>query len=180
MYEQIVIAGFGGQGVLFVGKTLAYLGMDTGKNISWLPSYGPEMRGGTCNCSVIISDNQIGSPIIQSPDTLIAMNKPSLEKFVDTVKPGGIIVLDRSLIDLKVERSDVKVVYIPAMEIAESFGNSQLGNMVMTGAYIKARETMFSADDLYDSVKTHIPPQKMNLAEKNIEMIKAGYEYDKC
>ena len=180
MYEQIVIAGFGGQGVLFVGKTLAYLGMDTGKNISWLPSYGHEMRGGTCNCSVIISDNQIGSPIIQSPDTLIAMNKPSLEKFVDTVKPGGIIVLDSSLIDLKVERSDVKVVYIPAMEIAESFGNSQLGNMVMTGAYIKARETMFSADDLYDSVKTHIPPQKMNLAEKNIEMIKAGYEYDKC
>ena len=97
-----------------------------------------------------------------------------------SVKPGGIIVLDSSLIDLKVERSDVKVVYIPAMEIAESFGNSQLGNMVMTGAYIKARETMFSADDLYDSVKTHIPPQKMNLAEKNIEMIKAGYEYDKC
>ena len=106
MYEQIVIAGFGGQGVLFAGKILAYMGMDTGKELSWLPSYGPEMRGGTCNCSVIIADSQIGSPIIQRPDALIVMNKPSLEKFVDTVKPGGVIVLDSSLIDTKVERGD--------------------------------------------------------------------------
>lgn len=177
MFEQMIIAGFGGQGVLFVGKTLAYLGMDTGKNLSWLPSYGPEMRGGTCNCSVIISDNAIGSPIITNPDTLIVMNKPSLEKFADTVKPGGLIVLDSSLIDIKVERDDVTVIYIPAMEIAEEHGNSQLGNMVMAGAYIKAKEPMFSIDDLYASVKAHIPPAKAKLAEKNIELIKAGYEY---
>lgn len=177
MFEQMIIAGFGGQGVLFVGKTLAYLGMDTGKNLSWLPSYGPEMRGGTCNCSVIISDNAIGSPIITNPDTLIVMNKPSLEKFVSTVKPNGLIVLDSSLIDIKVDRDDVNVVYIPAMEIAEKYGNAQLGNMVMAGAYIKAREPMFSINDLYDSVKAHIPPAKAELAEKNIELIRAGYEY---
>ncbi len=178
MFEQMIIAGFGGQGVLFVGKTLAYLGMDIGKNLSWLPSYGPEMRGGTCNCSVIISDDKIGSPIITNPDTLIVMNKPSLEKFVDAVKSGGLIVLDSSLIDSKVQRDDVTVKYIPAMEIAENHGNSQLGNMVMAGAYIKAREPIFSIDDLYESVKAHIPPAKMQLAEKNIELIKAGYEYN--
>lgn len=177
MFEQMIIAGFGGQGVLFVGKTLAYLGMDTNKNISWLPSYGPEMRGGTCNCSVIISDNQIGSPIIVNPDTLIVMNKPSLEKFADTVKPGGLIVLDSSLIDTKVTRDDINVIYIPAMKIAEEHGNAQLGNMVMAGAYIKSKEPMFSIDALYESVKAHIPPAKIKLAEKNIELIKAGYEF---
>lgn len=177
MFEQMIIAGFGGQGVLFVGKTLAYLGMDTGKNLSWLPSYGPEMRGGTCNCSVIISDKAIGSPIITNPDTLIVMNKPSLEKFVDTVKPGGLVILDSSLIDSKVDRDDIKVVYIPAMDIAEKYGNAKLGNMVMAGAYIKAKEDMFSIEDLYESVRSHIPPNKTELADKNIEMIKAGYEY---
>lgn len=180
MFEQILIAGFGGQGVLFVSKTLAYLGMDTGKNLSWLPSYGPEMRGGTCNCSVIISDNKIGSPIITNPDTLIVLNKPSLEKFVDTVKPGGLIVMDSSLIDSKVHRNDVTVKYVPAMKIAEKHGNAQLGNMVMAGAYIKAKEPMFSIDSLYESVKAHIPSTKMQLAEKNIELIKAGYEYKQC
>lgn len=177
MFEQITIAGFGGQGVLFVGKTLAYLGMDTDKNISWLPSYGPEMRGGTCNCSVIISDNQIGSPIIVNPDTLIVMNKPSLEKFADTVKPGGLIVLDSSLIDTKVERDDIEIIYIPAMKIAEAHGNAQLGNMVMAGAYIKAKEPMFKIESLYESVKAHIPPAKVKLAESNIELIKAGYDF---
>ena len=180
MYEQIVIAGFGGQGVLFAGKILAYMGMDTGKELSWLPSYGPEMRGGTCNCSVIIADSQIGSPIIQRPDALIVMNKPSLEKFVDTVKPGGVIVLDSSLIDTKVERGDVTVVYIPAMKIAESAGAGTLGNMVMAGADMKAREDMFDVDDLYKSVKEHTPAKRANLAEKNIELIKAGYEFKQC
>lgn len=177
MFEQMIIAGFGGQGVLFLGKTLAYLGMDTSKNISWLPSYGPEMRGGTCNCSVIISDNPIGSPIIVSPDTLVVLNKPSLDKFVDKVKPGGLIVLDSSLIDTKVERDDVNVIYIPAMKIAEEHGNAQLGNMVMAGAYIKAKEPLYSIDELYESIKSHIPPTKMQLAEKNIEIVKAGYEF---
>lgn len=180
MYEQIIIAGFGGQGVLFAGKTLAYMGMDNNKNLSWLPSYGPEMRGGTCNCSVIIADSKIGSPIIQSPDALIVMNKPSLEKFMGKVKPGGLIVLDSSLIDTKVERTDVNVIYIPAMKIAEEYGQPTLGNMVMTGAYMKAKEEFFSIEDLYASVKEHTPPKRAELADKNIELIKAGYEYKTC
>ena len=111
---QIMIAGFGGQGVLFAGKFLAYKGMVQNKQISWLPSYGPEMRGGTANCSVVISDTPVGSPIITNPDMLIAMNLPSLQKFVDAVVPGGVIILDSTLIDAKVERTDVKVFYIPA------------------------------------------------------------------
>lgn len=180
MYEQIILAGFGGQGVLYSGKTLAYFAMDTGRNLSWLPSYGPEMRGGTCNCSVIISDNAVGSPIITNPDTLIAMNKPSLEKFVDLVKPGGLIVLDSSIIDVKVNRSDINVVYIPTTKIAEEHGLDKLANMVILGAYIKAREENYSIDELYTSVKSHVPASKIELAEKNIEMIKAGYEYKKC
>lgn len=180
MYEQIIIAGFGGQGVLFLGKILAYMGMDTGKELSWLPSYGPEMRGGTCNCSVIIADNKIGSPIIQSPDTLIAMNKPSLEKFVGKVKPGGLIVLDSSLIDIKVDRTDIDVIYIPAMKIAEEHSLGQLGNMVMAGAYIRAKGDMFSVDNLYNSVNEHTPSSKAGLAEKNIELIRAGYEFAQC
>lgn len=180
MYEQIIIAGFGGQGVLFVGKTLAYLGMDTGKNLSWLPSYGPEMRGGTCNCSVIISDDKIGSPIIQNPDTLIVMNKPSLEKFVGSVKPGGLIVLDSSLIDTEITRDDVTVVRIPAVEIAEKNGQGNLGNMVMAGAYMRAKADMFNIDDLYKSVSEHTPQSRAALAQKNIDMIKAGYEYKQC
>lgn len=180
MYEQIIVAGFGGQGVLFAGKTLAYFAMDTDKNLSWLPSYGPEMRGGTCNCSVIISDNPIGSPIITNPDTLIAMNRPSLEKFVDLVKPGGLIVVDSSLIDIKVERTGVDVVYIPTTKIAEEYGSDKLGNMVMIGAYIKAKEKYYNINELYNSVKNHIPTDKIKLAEKNIEMIKAGYEYIQC
>ncbi len=180
MYEQIVIAGFGGQGVLFAGKILAYMGMDTGREISWLPSYGPEMRGGTCNCSVIIADSQIGSPVIQRPDALIVMNKPSLEKFADSVKSGGIIVVDSSLIDSKVNRDDVTVIYVPAVEIAEKAGAGTLGNMVMTGAYIKSRDDFYNIDDLYKSVRNHTSAKRAALAEKNIELLKAGYEYKQC
>ena len=135
--KNFLLAGFGGQGVLFAGKTLAYAGMDLDKNISWLPSYGPEMRGGTANCSVIISDTPIGSPIISNCDALIAMNKPSLEKFKDTVKSGGVIIYDSVYIDTEVKRDDVTVVAIPAKSIAEELGNGKLGNMVMLGAFIK-------------------------------------------
>ena len=130
---QIMIAGFGGQGVLFAGKFLAYKGMVQDKQISWLPSYGPEMRGGTANCSVVISDTPVGSPIITNPDMLIAMNLPSLQKFVDAVVPGGVIILDSTLIDAKVERTDVEVFYIPATQMAKDAGFSTLANMILTG-----------------------------------------------
>ncbi len=123
MIQRIIFAGFGGQGVLFAGKTVAYAGMDKSLEISWLPSYGPEMRGGTANCSVTVSDMPIGSPIISKPDVLIAMNKPSLEKFMNMVEPGGVIVYDSSLIDTKITRDDVKVAAIPAKKIADEAGS---------------------------------------------------------
>ena len=134
---QILIAGFGGQGVLFAGKFLAYKGMVQGKQLSWLPSYGPEMRGGTANCSVILSDTPVGSPIITNPDVLVAMNLPSLQKFVDTVVPGGKIFIDSTLIDAKVERADVEVFYIPATQLAKDAGFATLSNMVLTGKVMK-------------------------------------------
>ena len=122
---NILLAGFGGQGILFTGKVIAYAGLMEDMEVSWLPSYGPEMRGGTANCSVCLSDNKIGSPLVTNPDVLVAMNLPSLEKFENDVVPGGLIIIDSSIIDKKVEREDVKVIYIPASEIAEKAGMSR-------------------------------------------------------
>lgn len=176
MIQKVIFAGFGGQGVLFAGKTLAYAGMDNDLQISWLPSYGPEMRGGTANCSVIISDDPIGSPVITTPDILIAMNKPSLEKFENAVAPGGLIVLDSFLIDKKVERDDLEVIYIPAKQLAEENGNANLGNMIMLGAALR-REGMLSLDAVCKSVEEHTPPARAALAEVNKKMITIGYQY---
>ena len=117
---NILLAGFGGQGILFTGKVIAYSGLMEGKEVSWLPSYGPEMRGGTANCSVCLSDAAIGSPLVTNPDVLVAMNLPSLDKFENDVVPGGIIIVDSSIIKKKVERTDVKTIYIPASNIAEA------------------------------------------------------------
>ncbi len=175
--KKIIFAGFGGQGVLFAAKTLAYAGMDAGMQISWLPSYGPEMRGGTANCSVILSDQPIGSPVILQPDVLIAMNKPSLEKFENTVAPGGVIVLDSFLIDQKVKRDDVTVVYIPAKQLAEEAGKASLGNMVMLGAAVRHGE-LLEKDMLDKSMADHTPASKAALAELNQKMIDIGYNFE--
>lgn len=179
MKHNLIIAGFGGQGVLFAGKTLAYAGMDFGKYISWLPSYGPEMRGGTANCSVILSDTPIGSPLITAPDTLIAMNKPSLDKFEDKVSPGGVILVESVYIDRKTTRDDVTSLYVPAKRIAEELGNGNLANMVMLGAFIKMCPIL-SIESIFESIRQHIPKRKSELAETNIKMLKAGYEYKVC
>ena len=128
---QILIAGFGGQGILFAGKFLAYKGLLEDLQVSWLPSYGPEMRGGTANCNVILSDDPVGSPIITDPDVLIVMNLPSLQKYVNAVVPGGQIYVDSTLISEKVERGDVQVYYIPATQMANDAGVPTLANMVM-------------------------------------------------
>ena len=130
---QILIAGFGGQGILFSGKFIAYKGLMDNLQVSWLPSYGPEMRGGTANCNVILSDDPVGSPIITTPDVLIAMNLPSLQKYVDTVAKGGQIYVDSSLIDAKVERDDVDVFYVPATQMAKDAGIATLANMIIVG-----------------------------------------------
>lgn len=143
MTTQILIAGFGGQGILFTGKFLAYKGLIENRQVSWLPSYGPEMRGGTASCGVILSDDPIGSPIVSKPDILIAMNIPSLDRYEDSVVPGGVIVVDSTLIDRRVRRTDVTTYYVPATQMASDAGIPTLANMIIAGKLLK----ILNADD---------------------------------
>ncbi len=140
MQNDVIMAGFGGQGVLLIGKMLAYAGMHEGKEVSWLPSYGPEMRGGTANCTVVISDRPVGSPVIRSPRAVLAMNLPSLDKFEPDVRPGGLLLINTSLIARKSTRDDVTIIDVPANEIANELGNPRGANMVALGAYLGATE----------------------------------------
>ena len=173
---QILIAGFGGQGVLFAGKFLAYKGLMEDLQLSWLPSYGPEMRGGTANCNVILSETPVGSPIITTPDVLVAMNLPSLQKYVDTVAPGGQIYVDSALIDAKVERTDVEVFYIPATQMAKDNGISTLANMIIVGNLLENHpELSFEGTDAV--VEKLVPPKKAALVELNKKALTLGKEY---
>ena len=173
---QILIAGFGGQGVLFAGKFLAYKGLVQDKQVSWLPSYGPEMRGGTANCSVIISDTPVGSPIITNPDVLVAMNLPSLTKFVDTVVPGGKIIIDSTLIDAKVARSDVEVFYVPATQMAKDAGFGNLANMILAGKVLKETDSV-AWDGNLETLEAFIPAKKANLIDINCQALQTGYNF---
>ena len=176
MNMQILIAGFGGQGVLFAGKFLATKGLIEGKNVSWLPSYGPEMRGGTANCSVIISDDPVGSPIVNEPNCLVAMNLTSLRRYENSVVPGGMILVDSTLIDEKVERNDVSVFYVPATKMAKDEGFSTLANMILCGKLIKeSADLKFENTD--EALKKVIPPRKANLLDINLKALKVGYEF---
>ena len=177
MTHQILIAGFGGQGVLFAGKFLAYKGMVEDKNISWLPSYGPEMRGGTANCSVVLSDMPVGSPIITAPDVLVAMNLPSLQKFVDAVVPGGKIFIDSTLISAKVERTDVDVFYIPATQMAKDAGFSTLANMILMGKLMKECDAV-AYDGNKETLESFIPAKKANLIDINCKALQMGYDFN--
>ncbi len=138
MERSVVIAGFGGQGVILAGKILAQAGMDHGLEVTWLPSYGPEMRGGTANCTVVTSDSQVGSPIVDEPSALVAMNRPSLEKFADQVAAGGTILINSSLIESPIGRSDVQIVSVPLNDLAAKIGNARTINMIALGALVKA------------------------------------------
>ena len=173
---QILIAGFGGQGILFAGKFLAYKGLMEELQVSWLPSYGPEMRGGTANCNVILSDSPVGSPIITAQDVLIAMNLPSLQKYIDTVVPGGQVYVDSSLIDAKVERTDVQVFYIPATQMAKDNGIATLANMIIIGHLLENHpELGFAGTEAV--VNKLVPPKKAALVELNMKALNLGKEY---
>ena len=175
---QILIAGFGGQGVLFAGKFLAYKGLMEDKQVSWLPSYGPEMRGGTANCSVVLSETPVGSPIITNPDVLIAMNLPSLQKFVGDVVPGGQIYVDSALIDAKVERTDVEVFYIPATQMAKDAEIASLANMIIVGHLLENNpELDFTGTDAV--VSKLVPPKKAALVELNMKALEMGKNFNK-
>ena len=174
--NEIVIAGFGGQGILFAGKVLAYTGLVNGYEISWLPSYGPEVRGGTANCHVIMSEGPVASPLITKPTALIAMNLPSLRKFENSVVPGGLILLDSSLIEEEVERTDVTVIRIPATKMADEAGARKLANMIMTGAFVKATGCV-DFDGLVKGAAKCVPAGKDAVLEQNKKLLLMGYDY---
>ena len=175
---EILIAGFGGQGILFSGKFLAYKGLMEELQVSWLPSYGPEMRGGTANCNVILSDTPVGSPIITTPDVLIAMNAPSLQKYVNTVKSGGQIYIDSSLIGVKVERRDVEVFYIPATQMAKDDGIGTLANMIIVGHLLENHPEL-SFEGVSEVVEKLVPAKKAALKELNMKALNLGKFYNK-
>jgi 2-oxoglutarate ferredoxin oxidoreductase subunit gamma len=173
---EILIAGFGGQGILFSGKFLAYKGLVEELQVSWLPSYGPEMRGGTANCNVILSDTPVGSPIITTPDVLVAMNLPSLQKYVNTVAAGGQIYVDSSLIGAKVERTDVDVYYIPASGLANEKNLRTLANMIITGKVI-SEVPEIGSDNLEAALNKVISARHQDMLGYNLEALKLGAEY---
>ena len=176
MATKILIAGFGGQGILFAGKALAYTGLKVGKEVSWLPSYGPEMRGGTANCSVTLSDDPIGSPIVDKPDVLIAMNLPSLEKYYTETEPNGYVIFDSSLITKQDTRDDVITVGIPATKLASDNGLDGLANMIILGKTIKETKIL-TLEQIESSLSQMVPAKKAELLTKNIRAIELGYNY---
>jgi len=170
---NFVFAGFGGQGILFAGKVVAYAGMMEGREVSWLPSYGPEMRGGTANCSVCLSSRPVGSPLVLEPNVLIVMNNPSYDKFIDTVAPGGTAAIDSALVDRRTGRTDISAVYVPATRLAQENGIGKLANLIMLGALWKA--TGFaSMEALRAAVEKVVPPSKKELVELNMKAIRLG------
>jgi len=175
MLEEVIIAGFGGQGVMLMGKLLAYAGMLEGRKVAWMPSYGPEMRGGTANCTVIISSEEIASPVVPHPKSIIAMNKPSLDKFEPTVQKDGLIIINKSLIDKKVRRDDVGVVRVPANNIANKLGNIKVANMVILGSYIKNSGTV-KMETIFKTLEKTLTGRKQKLIDINKEALKQGAE----
>jgi len=175
MLEQNIFAGFGGQGMLLIGEFLAYAGMIENKHVSWLPSYGPEMRGGTANCSVVVSDSPIASPVITTASCVVAMNRPSLEKFEGAVRPGGMLIINSSLIDRKTGRDDVNACYIPANEIAEKLGSPQVSNMVILGAYIEKAKCV-KVESVLEALLGKLGTRKAHLVEINKQALAAGAE----
>ena len=179
MQKEILIAGFGGQGVLFAGQVLAYAGMDTGHEVTWIPSYGPEMRGGTANCTVVIADEEIGSPLVQYPPAVIALNLPSFDKYEKTVQAGGVLIVNESMVDRKAKRTDITVIYVPGNEMAEACGDRRLLNMVMTGALL-AVFPVLDIEDVKAALKAHLPAKHQNLIPNNFDAIDKGFAHAKA
>ena len=170
---QFLFSGFGGQGILFAGKFVAYKGLTEDKQVSWLPSYGPEMRGGTASCSVIISDEPVGSPIVSKPDVLVALNFPSLDRFEKDVKPGGYIFADSTLIERKVERDDVNVFYIPATQLASDNGIPTLANMIVMGKMLKELGD-YTAQGIENGLAKVISAKRADMKELNVKALELG------
>jgi len=178
MDKNIVLAGFGGQGILFAGKVLAYTGMIDELHVSWLPSYGPEMRGGTANCSVCISENEIGSPRVLDPNILIVMNIQSYDTFIDTVVEDGVAIINSTLINKTVQNDKINPVYIPATEMANENSLQGLANIICLGAMLK-KTAMTSYETMETAIKKCVPASKAHLLDANLKALKLGYDFVK-
>ena len=176
MQTEIILAGFGGQGILFAGQLMAYAAMDAGKQVTWIPSYGPEMRGGTANCTVIISDEEIGAPTVRHPKAALVFNLPSLDKYEPLVLPGGVLVANASLINRPFHRTDLSAVQIPANEVAEELGDKRMTNMVMLGALLE-RLPVLSIQSIEICLQNHLPTRHKHLLEMNYTALHRGAEF---
>jgi 2-oxoglutarate ferredoxin oxidoreductase subunit gamma len=173
--SELIISGFGGQGALFAGTLLAFTALENGKHVTWIPSYGPEMRGGTAHCTVIVADEEIGSPVVRNPAGAIVMNIPSLEKYESLVRPGGVLIVNSSLVDRRPARQDLTACMIPANEIAEELGDKRMANMVLLGGYLAA-QPIFTLEQVGASLERHIPTHRRNLLERNLQALRRGAE----
>jgi 2-oxoglutarate ferredoxin oxidoreductase subunit gamma len=178
MQTEIILAGFGGQGIMFAGQVLAYAAMDTGKQVTWIPSYGPEMRGGTANCTVVIADEEIGSPLVKNPPAAVVMNLPSLDKYESLVKPGGVLIVNSSMVDREATRKDITVVPVACNEIAEEIGSQKLATIVAVGALLAALPVL-KVQDIEASLNAHMPGRHKHLLPKNVEALSKGAEFAK-
>ncbi|HPT83403.1 MAG TPA: 2-oxoacid:acceptor oxidoreductase family protein [Limnochordia bacterium] len=173
---EIICAGFGGQGVLVLGQVIAYAGMLEGKSVSWLPSYGPEQRGGTCNCSVVVTEGAVGSPLVNRPSIALIMNGPSFDRFEPTVRPGGLLLYNSSLVRRKPTRDDLKAISVPANEVADELGNVRVANMVMLGALIQATG-LVQTSSIEQALKAVISERHHGLIPLNMQALERGRAY---
>lgn len=175
MQTEIIIAGFGGQGVLFAGQLLSYAAMDEGRDVTWIPSYGPEMRGGTANCTVVIADEEIGSPLVEHPPLAVALNLPSFDKYEGMLQPGGTLVVNQSMVDRGPRRTDIKVLMVPCNQIAEEIGSRKLLHMVAIGALISALPEL-GLEAVEKALTDHLPARHKDMLAKNHEALRRGFE----
>lgn len=173
MQTEIILSGFGGQGVLFAGQLLAYAAMDEGRHVTWIPSYGPEMRGGTAHCTVIISDDEIGSPLVRRPAAVIALNLPSRDRYAPLVAPGGVLVVNASLVPHGAPRDDIRVLEVPANELAEALGNGRLANVVLLGALLAALPVL-PLEAVERALGAHLPERHRALLGLNRQALRQG------
>jgi 2-oxoglutarate ferredoxin oxidoreductase subunit gamma len=176
MHEEVIISGFGGQGALFAGQLLTYTGMDEGWHVTWIPSYGPEMRGGTAHCIVILSSDDIGSPIIRRPSLCIVMNPPSMDKYEPLIMPGGLLVANSTLVRAESAREDIQAVYIPANELAAELGNVKMANVVLLGAMLGMREIL-PIESVKRTLEEHIPERRKHIIEPNKRALDRGVQF---
>lgn len=175
MQKEIIIAGFGGQGVLFAGQVVGYAAMDSGHEVTWIPSYGPEMRGGTANCTVVIADEEIGSPLVEHPPLAVALNLPSYDKYEPLIRAGGTIVVNQSMVDRGPKRDDITAVFVRANEVAEEIGDRRLTNMVVIGALLAALPDL-TIKQVEKALANHLPERHRHLLPKNYEALKRGFD----